>query len=163
MSIKTKKTSKRSFRLSSFDFVGEEFSFEFPTFSRKLQTKMGTCLNLVIGVICILATILIGSKYFDTRSPSVTFSNLKGPQISHNLLKELMLPPLAVYLEGSPLQADFSRLATIKAESVAFTFDRATNQHKTLFYEVSDFVNCKELNDPLQPTPLKNRWRKKQV
>ena len=142
------KQSKCSFGLSSFDLVGGKFSFEFPTLSRKLQTKVGSCLTFIIGLVAVLATVLIGLKYFDTSSPSITFSNEIGPEISHNLLKELMLPPITVYQEGAPITGDISRLATIKAFSATFAFDPVSNVFKATSLVESAYVDCKQLNDP---------------
>ena len=144
----TKKSSRKSFRLSSLDLVGGEFSFEFPTFSRKFKTKLGTCINMVMGIICILATLLIGSKYFDTSSPSVTFSNQKGPEIIHNLAKEFVLPPVAVYMEGAPLTADISKFVSLRVDSLAHGFDREANQQRLFYIVITNLVDCKELNDP---------------
>ena len=147
--VSNPKTNPRiSLKFSSFDLVGREFSFGFPTFSRKLKTKVGSCLNLLIGAICVLATTLIGSKYFDTSSPSVTFSNQKGQETPHNLAKELLVPPIAVYMEGAPLSADISKFATLRLEPATFGFDAESNGLKVLSLFPSDLVDCKELNDP---------------
>ena len=140
--------SKFRFGLSSFDLAGRKFSFEFPTVSRKLKTRVGSFLTLVIGLIACLATLLIGSKYFDTSSPSVTFSTEKGPEIIHNLLKELIVPPLSVYQEGAPIQADIRKFATIKAFSGTFIFDPTLKAFRPTFLRELEFVDCKELNDP---------------
>ena len=148
MSTKTPKKFRIPFRLSSFDLVGKEFSFEFPTLNRKLQTKLGTCINFIIGVVCILVTVMIGSKYFDTSSPSVTISNQKSSEISQNLARELMLPPVAVYMEGGPLQTDISKLVTLRLESADYSFNGQSNTNDINSYIKSDFVDCKELNDP---------------
>ena len=164
--MKTKKSEKSncSFRLKSLDLAGEMFSFEFPTFSRKLKTKAGSCLTLVIGFVTILATLMIGSKYFDTSSPSITFSNEIGPDLSHNLAKELLVTPITVYLEGAPIKADFSKFATIKAVATTSSFDPVKGGFTQLSYDVIDFVNCKELNDPyynklLSKIDEKNRFK----
>ena len=166
MGKSAKRISKKSFSFSlrSVDLIGEEFSFEFPTFSRKLKTRVGSCLTAALGAICLLVTVLIGSKYFDTSSPTVTFSNEIGPEIMHNLAKELMIPPITVYLEGAPLQADISSYVTARVESIAFAFNRETNERSVLSYMVSDFVDCKELNDPyynkiLSKIDDKNRFK----
>ena len=139
---------KCSFGISSLDLVGKKSSFEFPTFSRSLKTAAGSCLTLVIGLVAIAATAIIGSKYFDTSSPSITFSNEIGPEISHNMVKELILPPMTVYMEGSPLQTNISRMATLKAISMTFLFNPDTSLFKMIGYVETDFVYCKELNDP---------------
>ena len=148
MKTENSEKPKCSFGISSLDLVGTKFSFEFPTFSRKLKTKPGSGLTLVIGVITIVATAIIGSKYFDTSSPSITFSNEIGPEISHNMVKELMLPPITVYQEGSPLQTNISKMATIKAVSATYLFNPVTSYFKMISSTESDYVDCKELNDP---------------
>ena len=140
--------SKWSFGLSSLDLVGGNFSFEFPTFSRKLKTMPGSGLTLVIGLIATIATVMIGSKYFDTSSPTVTFSNEVGPEVTHNLAKEKLLQPLTVYMEGAPLQSDISRFATIKVTSTTYLLNGPKGYFKVLSIESFDYVDCKELNDP---------------
>ena len=54
----TKKSGKRKcpLGLSSFDLLGRNFSFEFPTFSRKLKTKAGSGLTLIISLVTTIAT-----------------------------------------------------------------------------------------------------------
>ena len=148
MEVKKSSKSSCSFGISSIDMTGSMFSFEFPTFSRRLKTKVGSILVVMIGLIAILATTLIGSKYFDTSSPAITFSNQIAPVIPHNLAKELALPALTVYMDGAPIQEDISRFATIKATFLHIGYDLATGRTQLLSYIVSDFVNCKELNDP---------------
>ena len=148
--MKTEKPGKRkcSFGLSSLDLVGKKFSFEFPTASRKLKTTAGSCLTSVIGLVMTIVGVMIGSKYFDTTSPSITFSNEIGPEITHNLAEELLTPLMTVYMEGSPLKADISRYVTMKATSVTFLFDAPRGFYKVLSLESFDYVDCKELNDP---------------
>ena len=149
--MKTNKPSKSKcpFGLSSFDLVDKKFSFEFPTPSRKLQTKVGGSLTLIIVLVTVIATIMIGSQYFDMSSPSISFSNEIGPEVIHNLAQELLVPPVTVYMDGAPIQADFSRFATIKAIASGSSFNPSDGDStKRLHYNVIDFVNCKELNDP---------------
>ena len=148
--METKKSGKRkcSFGISSFDLVGKKFSFEFPTVSRKLKTTAGSGLTLVIGLVATIATVMIGSKYFDTSSPTVTFSNEIDTVTAQNLLKELLIPPMTAYMEGVPLQANISRFVTIKAISTAFGFDAATGDWSATSFEILDYVDCKQLNDP---------------
>ena len=146
MKTKSSSHSKCSFGLSSLDLAGEKFSFEFPTLSRKLQTKVGSGLTFVIDLVAVLATAMIGSKYFDTSSPRITFSNEIGPEIPHNLAKELMLPPLTVYMEGEPIQANISKFATINVLSL--TSARINDSYKFLSLVETDYVDCNELNDP---------------
>ena len=139
--------SRCSFGLSSLDLVGGKFSFEFPTLSRKLQTKVGSCLTFIIGLVAVLAMTLIGSKYFDTSSPSITFSNEVGPEVTHNLARELLVPPMTVYMEGAPIQPDVSKYATFKAIFLQNAFDPVKGRLTRLAFVVIDYVNCKTLND----------------
>ena len=148
MGTKKSEKTKCPFGMSSFDLVGQNFSFEFPTDSRKLKTKVGTGLTLIIGLITTIATVMIGSKYFDTSSPSITFSNEIGPEVPHNLLKELLLQPLTVYMEGAPLSANTSKLVTLRVTSTAYILNGPKGYFKILSIESFDYVDCKELNDP---------------
>ena len=107
---------------------------------------------------------MIGSKYFDTSSPSITFSNEQGPEIPHNLAKELLAPPVTIYMEGEPIKGDFSRFGTIKAVSTVTTFNPVTGDFVLLSYDVIDYINCKKLNDPYYEKLLsriddKNRFK----
>ena len=148
MEVKKSSESKCLFGISSLDLAGEKHSFEFPTVNRKLKTRIGGIISMIIGLVAILATVLLGAKFFDTSSPSITFSNQIGPNDPHNLAQELLVPPVTVYMEGSPILADISRFATIKATFTHLIFNVTTGQGILNSYVVSDFVNCKELNDP---------------
>ena len=148
METTNSKKSTCSFGLSSIDLVGGNFSFEFPTFSRKLKTKAGSGLSLVIGLVATIAAILIGYKYFDTSSPRITFSNETGPELTHNLAKELLVPPMTVYMEGAPIQANISRFITFKVIPATMVFDRDFNYFNPIWFAILDYADCKELNDP---------------
>ena len=162
----TKNSGKRkcSFGLSSLDFVGKKFSFEFTTASRKLKTKAGSGLTMVIGLVTTIATVLIGSKYFDTSSPSITFSNEIGPDIIQNLAQELLVPSIAVYLEGAPLRSNISRYVTIKLRAAEYYLDGSIGDWTGRLIGAFDYVDCKELNDTyfnqlLQKIDDRNRYK----
>ena len=132
----------------NLDIMGDKFRLNFPTSTKRFQTRLGGCITLLTGLITLAMLTIVTSRYFDTSSPIVTTSReLSTTPLTFNLYGKDLLTPLTVSMGNQFVDKDMSKFITVKAQIIKTRYNWESGSVETDLSKKFDFVPCSQIED----------------
>ena len=131
------------------DFMGSEFSLNYPTPTGSHQTSLGGYLTILLGITVLCSSVIFFTQYLNTEAPIVTSSTeFNSNYTEFNLYKEDLFPLLSVVVGSHVMPANqISRYITPKIQIEEYSFSNQTNNYQMKLHQTFDYIPCSSIKD----------------